>query len=725
MVGVLLCLLAAGFSWMVGQRLQADLRRKLQDEAKKLATYVEADIQRRMPAVQRIVGRWEIRGGTPKKEFLADARNYIYDLPGFQALEWVNRDFRVQWIVPLEGNERALGLDMASEENRRFALEKARDSRVPTMTPSIDLVQGGKGFLLYFPIYIQGEFDGFLLAVFRVQEWLNYVFATNQSHELSQDFRVSVYLNDQCVFRQAGWEASGSLHLEASADYRFLDHRFSIRVRPTEGFITSRHPPLPTVIFLAGALLSVLVASVVYLYQKATVEAWRAHAARMAVEVEIRQRRKTEIELQETTSRLALATKAGGIGVWAWDLEENSIIWSDRMYELHDIPPDAMPTLESWRKMIHPGDLPGVDSGLRDAFKGKALFDREYRIVLAGGTERIISAAARVERAPSGRARRITGVNRDITRQKQAEEMLQAERQRLSDILEGTNVGTWEWNIQTGETVFNERWASMIGYTLEELSPVSIETWVSFVHPDDLEDSNDLLEKHFQGELDYYASEARMRHRDGSWIWVLDRGKVTTWTDDGKPLLMSGTHQDITERKRAEEKILHLATHDALTDLPSLRLAQDRIIMAISRARRQKKMAAVMFVDLDGFKAINDSHGHDAGDLVLKEVARRLLSCVRETDTVARIGGDEFLVVLTELNAQDNAKLVAQKAIHTLTQPITCPEGTVQVGASIGIAFYPDNGKDPDSLIKQADEAMYEVKKSGKNAYNFASSAAN
>jgi PAS domain S-box-containing protein len=131
-------------------------------------------------------------------------------------------------------------------------------------------------------------------------------------------------------------------------------------------------------------------------------------------------------------------------------------------------------------------------------------------------------------------------------------------RLRMNGIIEGTNIGTWEWNIETGETIFNSKWAQMIGYTLDELAPISIRTWKALAHPDDLEKSEALLNQHFSGKLPYYNFESRIKHKDGNWVWVLDRGKVITWTDKGKPLMMFGTHQDITERKLDEDKIKSL-----------------------------------------------------------------------------------------------------------------------------------------------------------------------
>ncbi|MBI9113304.1 response regulator [Maridesulfovibrio ferrireducens] len=148
---------------------------------------------------------------------------------------------------------------------------------------------------------------------------------------------------------------------------------------------------------------------------------------------------------------------------------------------------------------------------------------------------------------------------RDITAQKEVEKDLKKQKERFENILEGTNVGTWEWNVQTGETIFNERWAEIIGYTLEELSPTSIETWMMHANPDDLEKSGKDLEAHFSGRENFYHTECRMKHKDGRWVWVLARGKVISWDEDGSPVWMFGTHQEITGEKLAEEKLHHYA----------------------------------------------------------------------------------------------------------------------------------------------------------------------
>ncbi len=180
-----------------------------------------------------------------------------------------------------------------------------------------------------------------------------------------------------------------------------------------------------------------------------------------------------------------------------------------------------------------------------------------------------------------------------------------------------------------------------------------------------------------------------------------------------------GIVRDITERKQAEQRIAHLAHYDYLTDLPNRALFLDMLEHSVAFAKRNSHRLAVLFLDLDGFKVINDTLGHDAGDLLLKGVSSRLQDTIRQSDSVARVGGDEFILVLGNIESDENAAHVAAKIIASLSEPFDLMGSRVQVGASIGISLFPDEEIDPDRLVKQADEAMYLAKKSGKNTSRF------
>ena len=223
------------------------------------------------------------------------------------------------------------------------------------------------------------------------------------------------------------------------------------------------------------------------------------------------------------------------------------------------------------------------------------------------------------------------------------------------------------------------------------------------------------MEKHFAGILPYYECEARMRHKNGTWVWVLDRGKVATWTDDGKPLLMFGTHMEINQMKLTEGTLRYEAQHDSLTNLPNRILLKDRIEQALLIALRDKINLAVLFIDLDKFKPINDEHGHHVGDLILIEVARRIKECLRESDTVARVGGDEFVVLLPTIEVDQDASGVAEKILHVLNMPFEFVGQSLSISSSIGIAFSPEHTSEGSTLMKHADTAMYCAKADGGN----------
>ncbi|TVR12707.1 MAG: PAS domain S-box protein, partial [Planctomycetota bacterium] len=203
--------------------------------------------------------------------------------------------------------------------------------------------------------------------------------------------------------------------------------------------------------------------------------------------------------------------------------------------------------------LIHPDEIDAIAAESNNYIaQGIDNFEQSYLLRHKDGTYHWYYDFTQIVRHGDGSVAEIRGYLFDQSQLKEAEQRLADQRQRLTHIIDGTQVGTWEWNVQSGETIFNERWAQIVGYSLEELQPVSIDTWLSFVHPDDGPALGAALEAHFRGETPSYDHECRMRHRDGHWVWVQDRGRVVSWTDDGKPLMMFGTHADITARKEAE-----------------------------------------------------------------------------------------------------------------------------------------------------------------------------
>lgn len=237
-------------------------------------------------------------------------------------------------------------------------------------------------------------------------------------------------------------------------------------------------------------------------------------------------------------------------GLWFWDLEKpenewmNPVFWKTLGYN-----PDDMPHSPSaWQDIINKDDLKlAIDNFNKHLCDEDHPYDQIVRYRHKDGHIVWIRCKGNAIRDENGKPIRMLGIHNDITSIKNNEF-------RYKSLIEGTNVGTWEWNVQTGATVFNERWAEIVGYTLNELWPISIETWINLAHPDDLEESSKRLNACFEKKQEFYQFEARMKHKDGHWVWVYDRGKVFEWTEDGKPLWMSGTHQDITERKKNEEK---------------------------------------------------------------------------------------------------------------------------------------------------------------------------
>jgi diguanylate cyclase (GGDEF)-like protein/PAS domain S-box-containing protein len=416
---------------------------------------------------------------------------------------------------------------------------------------------------------------------------------------------------------------------------------------------------------------------------------------------------------------------------------------------------------------------------------------------------------------------------------------LKVQNRRYAEVLWGADIGTWEWNALTGKVIFNERWAEMLGYSLQELEPISLDTWEQRLHPDDVNKTKDMLMRCSVGKTETLECEFRMQHKNGDWIWILDRGRGVQWTNDGKAIRLSGTHQDITKSKQTEEEIKlaasvftyarecititdthgvivdvndafcvttgyardevigqnprllqsgrhsrkfykqmwgsleknghwtgeiwnkrkngqvypelltissvlddvgivknyvalfndttqikehqeqleRIAHYDALTRLPNRTLLLDRLTQSIKHTKRQKSLLVVAFLDLDGFKEVNDTYGHGVGDELLIAVSTRMKAVLSNDDSLARVGGDEFVAVIGNVETLESCEPLFEQLLLAASEPIFLGGIKLEISVSIGVATYPQDGTDADQLIRIADQAMYAAKQEGKNRY--------
>jgi len=325
--------------------------------------------------------------------------------------------------------------------------------------------------------------------------------------------------------------------------------------------------------------------------------------------------------------------------------------------------------------------------------EGQALFEHETRHLRSDGALVDLSFNAVALRDEGGRVLGAAGTARDISERKRAAAALHETVEKLRLAVEAADLHYWEWDAGTGRVHWGRR--------------------PSFA-PDDPEGS--LRAAIARGEP--FEIEYRVPAPDGQPQWLAARGVPMTDAAGGV-YRMIGVSQDVSARKAREEAVRFLAYHDSLTGLPNRRLLDDRLAQAIHLAQRRDRKLAVMLVDLDEFKQINDTLGHRAGDAVLREVAQRLALCVRKADTLARHGGDEFVLVISDVQADSDCTLIAEKVLRSLEAAFHVEGRALALGASIGISLFPGDAGDGDALLRNADAAMYRAKQLGRNQHRF------
>jgi diguanylate cyclase (GGDEF)-like protein/PAS domain S-box-containing protein len=421
-------------------------------------------------------------------------------------------------------------------------------------------------------------------------------------------------------------------------------------------------------------------------------------------------------QLNQLLDIMQSMARVGGLEV---DVVNDRLFWTAGTYRiLETSPAEFTPTTQaSARRFYAPESLALIRSIYSDRKTRAKSHDIEIEMITAKG-RRIWVHAMGAAVWEAGRLIKRTGVIQDISERKQAEALTRENEQRWKLALEGAGDGMWDWNIQTGEEFFSKNLLAMYGFGEGEIGN-HVREFDAHTHPDDMAQVFRDRQAHFDGLTPSYTNEHRVRCKDGSWKWVLSRGTLISRDAQGRPLRMIGTHTDITSRKAAEVQIWQQAHFDPLTELPNRRMLRDRLAQEIRQSRRDGQQFALLFIDLDHFKEVNDTLGHDRGDLLLVEAARRLRGSVRECDTVARMGGDEFTIILTQIADTASLESILHKLLQAMQRVFQLEDEQVFVTASIGVTLYPVDGGEVEDLFKNADQALYIAKGAGRNRFSF------
>ncbi|WP_424859079.1 MULTISPECIES: EAL domain-containing protein [unclassified Tepidimonas] len=344
-------------------------------------------------------------------------------------------------------------------------------------------------------------------------------------------------------------------------------------------------------------------------------------------------------------------------------------------------------------------------------------------LIARDGTRRHIADSAAPIRDASGELVGVVMVFHDVSEAYRLRSTLEDSRARLALALEAAALGLWDHFVDDDRVVLDARAGTLLGFESGRQA-ICRDEWVDRIHPEDRAVVEHLYVTHCAGATPHYEAEYRVRQSNGGWRWVTSRGRITERDAHGGVRRITGTLFDISERKAAQAEIINLAFYDALTGLPNRRLLLDRLQQAEALARRNDQRGALLFIDLDRFKHINDSRGHAVGDALLRQVAQRLRSRLRSADTLARLGSDEFVVLLTDLpgdaaTAGSHAHELADQLRKALQIPIDVDGVPYHVSASVGIALFPDRQRPVEDVLASAEAAMHAAKDAGRDRVRF------
>ncbi len=428
---------------------------------------------------------------------------------------------------------------------------------------------------------------------------------------------------------------------------------------------------------------------------------------------EIGTRLNTEQALRESEERFDLAMSVANDGIWDWNVTSNSAIFDDRYYTMAGYGPGEFPgSFEEWEKRVHPDDQVYVRNQLKTFLGGDlANYDVSFRFLRKDGDYMWVRSRGQiVERDLDGHPARIVGTHSDITKRYLAEEqnrlLSQAIEQSPASVIITDTAGEIEY--------VNKAFSDITGFDPDDV----------LGHKPEPSQQTQSVERYFRSlwhtvsqGLEWQGEQENLK-KNGETFW--EHAHITpVQGNNGATTHYLAICEDVSLRKQQEEHILHQAHYDSLTGLPNRFLVLDRLGLTLVKAHRNEQQVAVLFLDLDDFKKVNDSLGHDVGDKLLRQAAQRLSDVVRSDDTVGRLGGDEFIILLSDLHDHTLVRRVAEQIVERFASAFHIEGRDLLITVSIGISMYPADGNTPAELLRKADLAMYYSKQAGRNTYSY------
>ena len=614
-------------------------------------------------------------------------------------------------------NRRAFGYDMYSNPIRREAMDRAARSGGPAMSGKVTLVQEtGKdvqaGFLVYLPLYNQDmpiataeerwqALLGFVYSPFRAKDLLHGILGSGIPALNYQLYDTAVIREENLLYDSHSNApfGLGEGRYRTTRSLQLQGREWTLVFRSTAAFDKSMESAQPMIVASFGVVIDILLFVVI-----TSLARNRRQLTRQAVETNdmLEKLKISEYRLQRTH-------EVASIGSWQLDLQTNDLIWSTETYQIFGLSNGAPISFERFQEFTHPDDRERVKKAWSGALKGLP-FQVEHRIIVQEADDESIRWVEQRGNFIFNQENEVTFVEgsvQDISERKQSEQALRLSARVVEHARESIIITDADAHIID----INPMYTEMTGYSRDEVIGRNPSMLSSGRHDRAFYDAmwQSLKDKGI------WTGELWNKHKNGSLF--LQKTNISAVIDpDAKKIShYVAMGSDITEAYEQKKQLEELAMHDPLTGLANRNLFMDRLEHAISRAKRRNTILALAFIDLDGFKPVNDQHGHAIGDQTLIEVAKRLLRHLREEDTAARLGGDEFCILYSDVPGRDTIYQFLQRVLDQLNAPYFIGNVQVRISASIGIAIYPDHGETSSALLHCADQFMYQAKEKGKN----------